>query len=111
MDDRTGVELRGGLTRAEDEITRLTAERDALDRSHKNLATRLADSGREFERLTRKMDAMRSVLRSVTCPRPANGDPDGISVEQCCVVLGHCGCDLGDALRGAHDQIATLEED
>ena len=54
------------------EIERLRCERDALGRSHKDLAIRLADSGREFERLTRKMDAMRSVLRSVTCPRPAN---------------------------------------
>lgn len=41
----------GGIADDLTTLTTLTAERDALDKSHADLARRLADAGRENERL------------------------------------------------------------
>lgn len=109
------VGLRAEIGRLTASLTKMAEEHDAELARHTSMVfslTRERDALKlDLHNAKADGDRLRSVLRSVTCPRPANGDPDGISVEQCCVVLGHCGCDLGDALRGAHDQIATLEED
>lgn len=51
--DSDQIDVFGLRLEAADEIERLRAELDTLNGSHRDLATRLADSGREIERLRR----------------------------------------------------------